>query len=176
MKSPFSSPSNHGITDIKFAKKKQNQIKTVTGSYIKLLNNWMQDASQINALLHNLRILISTEESVQRMESRHPQRFPIFDEMFSDAYSLLTGKLYSEIEIIYHQLKHYMYAAPTTVYWFIQRCYWIENSYWKQIVSFRMINSCVQHSIGLGDVIVAMRMVEAESSSILKNEVNFHSA
>ena len=38
-----------------------------------------------------------------------------------------------------------------------------------------MINSCVRHSIGLGDVIVAMRMVEAESSSILKNEVILYS-
>ena len=175
MKSPFGSPSNHGITDIKLAKKRQNQIKTVTGSYVKLLNNWTQDASQIDALLHNLRILISTQESVQRMESRHPQPFPIFDEMFSDAYSLLTGKLYSEIEIIYHQLKHYMYAALTTLCLLTQWCYCIKNCNRKQSITFRMINSCVRHSIGLGDVIVAMRMVEAESSSILKNEVILYS-
>lgn len=139
MNSPFGSPNNYGIIDIKSAKKRQNQIKTVTGSYIKLLNNWMQDVLQIDALLHNLRILISTQESVQRMECRHPQPFPLFEEMFADTYSLLTGKIYSEMEVIYHQLKRYMYAiflSIITLRQTHQQLYLIEDRHQKQNFPF----------------------------------------
>ena len=110
MNSSFGSPGSHSILDVTSGKKKQIQIKTLTGSYVKLLNNWTQDVAQIDNLLHNLRILISTGESVQRMEGKYPQPSPLFEVMFTDAYSLLTGKLCSEIEAIYHQLKHYMYV------------------------------------------------------------------
>jgi flagellar biosynthesis chaperone FliJ len=98
------------VIDIKSVKKKQNEIKTLTSTFIKLLNNWSQVTSQIDALLHNLSILISTVESVQRMECRYPQRFPLFEELFTDTYSMLTGRIYSEIETVYQQLKHYMYV------------------------------------------------------------------
>lgn len=98
------------IVDIKSAKKKQNQIKNLTSTFIKLINNWSHVTSQIDALLNNLSVLISTVESVLRMECRYPQRLPLFEEMFTDTYSMLTGRIYSEMETIYHQLKHYMYV------------------------------------------------------------------
>jgi hypothetical protein len=109
MNSPqsFFTSNNYGVVDIKSAKKKQIQIKTITGSFVKLMNNWAQDVSQIDSLLYNLRNLISTAESVHRLETRHPQPFPLFEIMFTDVYSLLIGKIYSEIEAIYHQLMHY---------------------------------------------------------------------
>ena len=107
----FGSPQSSGTVDIKSAKKKQTLIKTVTGSFVKLINSWKQDVNQISVLLSNLRNCIFTLESIQRMQSRHPQHFSLFDKMYPEMYSLLTGKVYCEVEAVYHQLKHFMYAS-----------------------------------------------------------------
>ena len=106
----FSSPLRHGTVDLKLARKKQTLIKNTVGSFVKLMISWKQDVCQIATLLHNLQSLVSTAESVQRVQSRHPQPYAIFDELFPEVYSLLTGKLYEEIEAVYHQLKRYMYV------------------------------------------------------------------
>lgn len=115
----FSSHLRHGTVDLKLAKKKQTLIKNTVGSFVKLMISWKQDVSQIATLLHNLQSLVSTAESVQRVQSRHPRPFPVFDELFPEVYSLLTGKLYEEIEAVYHQLKSYMY---------VMRLLWISSS------------------------------------------------
>lgn len=106
--SPFGSPFNKGLPDLKSAKKKQSVIKTVTANFAKLMISWRQDVSQIEVLLSNLQNLISNLESIQRIECRQPQAFPIFVKLFPDVYSLLTGKIYGEVEAVYHQLKSYM--------------------------------------------------------------------
>lgn len=106
----FGSPQYSGTADIKSAKKKQTQIKTVTGSFVKLITSWKQDVNQISVLVSNLRNYIFTLESIQRMQCRHPQPFTLFDEMYPEMYSLLTGKIYCEVEAVYHQLKHFMYV------------------------------------------------------------------
>jgi hypothetical protein len=106
----FGSTQAFGTVDIKSAKKKQTLIKTVTGSFVKLINSWKQDVNQISVLLSNLRNYIFTLASIQRMQCRHPQPFTLFDEMYPDMYSLLTGKIYVEVEAVYHQLKQFMYV------------------------------------------------------------------
>jgi hypothetical protein len=106
--SHFGSPQSFGTVDIKSAKKKQTLIKTVTGSFVKLINSWKQDVNQMSILLSNLRKNIFTLESIQRMQCRHPQSCTLFDEMYPEMYSLLTGKIYCEVEAVYHQLKHFM--------------------------------------------------------------------
>ena len=70
--------------------------------------SWRQDALQIEILLGNLQLLISKLESIQRMERRLPKSFPLLEALFPDAHSLLTGKIYEEVETVYHQLKSYM--------------------------------------------------------------------
>lgn len=106
--SPFGSPFNRGLTDLKSAKKKQSVIKTVTATFLKLMISWRQDVSQIEILVGNLQKFISDLESIQRIECRQPQSFPIFVKLFPDAHSLLTGKIYGEVEAVYHQLKSHM--------------------------------------------------------------------
>lgn len=109
----FGSPQCLGTVDIKYAKKKQTLIKTATGSFVKLICGWKQDVNQISVLLGNLRNYIFTLESIQRMQCRHPQPCALFEEMYPEMYSLLTGNVFSEIEAVYHQLKHFMYASSS---------------------------------------------------------------
>ena len=108
MFSPSGSPFKKGSTDAKSAQKKQSVIKTVTATFLKLMISWRQDALQIEILLGNLQLLISKLESIQRMERRLPKSFPLLEALFPDAHSLLTGKIYEEVEAVYHQLKSYM--------------------------------------------------------------------
>jgi hypothetical protein len=87
------------------AKKKQSTLKSVTTSFVKLVCNWNEDVSQITTLLRNLESLQSVILSVRRVKSRTPRDFPLFDEVFTDGYPLLLGKLSSEAEYVLHQLK-----------------------------------------------------------------------
>ena len=126
------SGSGSGSSSAGTAKRKQQEVKTMVGMFVKLMGNWAQDVAQIEALLRNVGHAMSTLEAVQRLQNRHPKNVPLFDVMFPNACGLLVGRVHADVEAMLHQMK--------------------------------------QHATGLGDVVVAMRMVADEAATAAANE------